>query len=91
MAFIQKVIETGAAIEQEVNMAGTIAFASLAPRGWDLYVTDVKTLQSRRLTDHPALDYNGVFSPDGKDRLRLGARRQPGAYTIGRTAPTYGA
>jgi Tol biopolymer transport system component len=46
--------------------AGTIAFASLAPRGWDLYVTDVKTLQSHRLTDHPALDYNGVFSPDGK-------------------------
>jgi Tol biopolymer transport system component len=45
---------------------GTIAFASLAPRGWDLYVAEVKTQQSRRLTDSPALDYNGAFSPDGK-------------------------
>ncbi len=46
--------------------AGTIAFASLGPRGWDLYVTEVRTLQSRCLTDHPALDYNAAFSPDGK-------------------------
>lgn len=44
---------------------GTIAFASLAPRGWDLYVTEVATGRTRRLTDHPALDYNGAFSPDG--------------------------
>jgi Tol biopolymer transport system component len=46
--------------------AGTIAFASLAPRGWDLYVTDTQTKQTRRLTDHPALDYNAAFSPDGR-------------------------
>jgi len=46
--------------------AGTIAFASLAPRGWDIYATDIKTLQSRRLTDSPALDYNAAFAPDGK-------------------------
>jgi TolB protein len=45
--------------------AGTIAFASLAPRGWDLYVTDLVSSQSRRLTEHPALDYNAAFSPDG--------------------------
>jgi Tol biopolymer transport system component len=46
--------------------AGTIAFSSLAPRGWDLYLTDVQTRQTRRLTDHPALDYNAAFAPDGK-------------------------
>src|SRR5262249_23788488 len=45
---------------------GTIAFSSLAPRGWDLYLTDLATSQSRRLTDHPALDYNAAFSPDGQ-------------------------
>jgi putative membrane-bound dehydrogenase-like protein len=45
--------------------AGTIAFASLAPRGWDLYVTDRTTGQETRLTDSPALDYNASFSPDG--------------------------
>ena len=46
--------------------SGTIAFSSLAPRGWDLYVSDVQTQKSRRLTDHPALDYNAAFSPDGQ-------------------------
>jgi Tol biopolymer transport system component len=43
---------------------GTIAFSSLAPRGWDLYLTEIATSQTRRLTDHPALDYNAVLSPD---------------------------
>ncbi|MBI5116123.1 PD40 domain-containing protein [Candidatus Poribacteria bacterium] len=45
---------------------GKIAFSSLAPMGWDLYLTDVRTHQSRRLTEHLALDYNAVFSPDGR-------------------------
>lgn len=45
---------------------GTIAFASLAPRGWDVYITDVGTHQTRRLTDLAALDYNASFSPDGR-------------------------
>ena len=40
----------------EDRPAGTIAFSSLAPRGWDLYVTELESRQSRRLTDHPALD-----------------------------------
>src|SRR5262245_24670907 len=46
--------------------AGTIAFSSLAPRGWDVYVLDVQTRRPRRLTDHPALDYNAAFAPDGR-------------------------
>jgi Tol biopolymer transport system component len=45
---------------------GAIAFSSLAPRGWDVYLTEVSTGRTRRLTDHPALDYNASFSPDGK-------------------------
>ena len=45
---------------------GTIAFSSLAPRGWDLYVTDVGSRQSRRLTDHRALDFNAAIAPDGE-------------------------
>ncbi len=51
--------------QPDFPMRGTIGFSSLAPRGWELYVTDLETLQSRRLTDHPALDYNASFSPDG--------------------------
>jgi Tol biopolymer transport system component len=43
---------------------GTIAFASQTPRGWDVYVTQGES--TARLTDHPALDFNAVPSPDGK-------------------------
>ncbi|HEY8504894.1 MAG TPA: hypothetical protein VIL46_09950 [Gemmataceae bacterium] len=46
--------------------AGGVAFSSLAPRGWDLYRADLATGEAERLTDHPALDYNARFSPDGK-------------------------
>jgi Tol biopolymer transport system component len=53
---------------------GTIAFSSVGPRGWDLYVTDLASGQSRRLTDHPALDYNAAFSPDG-DRIAFVSER----------------
>jgi Tol biopolymer transport system component len=45
---------------------GTIAFASQAPRGWDVYVTTIKTGATTRLTEHPALDFNAAASPDGK-------------------------
>ena len=45
---------------------GTIAFASQAPRGWDVYATDLKSGTTTRLTDHPALDFNAAASPDGK-------------------------
>lgn len=44
---------------------GTIFFSSMAPRGWDLYAADTQTRENRRLTDHPALDYNAVFSSQG--------------------------
>ncbi len=44
---------------------GTIAFSSLAPRGWDLTLTDIESRRSRRLADHAALDFNAAFSPDG--------------------------
>lgn len=53
---------------------GTIAFSSIGPRGWDLYITDIASRQSRRLTDHPALDYNAVFSPTG-DRIAFVSER----------------
>lgn len=63
--------------------AGTIAFSSLAPWGWDVYVTDLLTHQTRRLTDHPALDYNAAFSPDLR-RIALVSERDGNMelYTI---------
>jgi Tol biopolymer transport system component len=55
-----------AADKEQDRPHGTIAFASQTPRGWDVYVTSVKPRQTRKLTDHPALDYNAAVSPDGK-------------------------
>jgi TolB protein len=63
--------------------AGTIAFSSLAPRGWDLYILDAQTQESRRLTDHPALDYNSTFSPDGQSIAFVSERDgNPELFTI---------
>jgi Tol biopolymer transport system component len=45
---------------------GTILFGSAAPRGWDVYLVDLGAKKVQRLTDHPALDYNAAFSPDGR-------------------------
>src|SRR5687767_10628505 len=49
----------------EGGPAGTVAFSSLAPRGWDVYVADVESHKARRLTDHAALDFNAAFAPEG--------------------------
>src|SRR5262249_53861833 len=42
--------------------AGALAVSSLAPRGWDLYLFEVASRRTRRLTDHPALDFNAAFA-----------------------------
>src|SRR4051794_8108040 len=67
----------------EGRPTGTIAFSSLAPRGWDLYLTDNETRQTRRLTDHPALDFNAAFAPGG-GRLAFVSERDGNAelYTV---------
>jgi Tol biopolymer transport system component len=49
-----------------VPPGGTILFSSLAPRGWEVYLAGNGGQEARRLTDHPALDYNAAFSPDGR-------------------------
>src|SRR5437016_1717506 len=67
----------------EDQPTGTIAFSSLAPRGWDLYLTDVESRWTRRLSDHPALDFNAAFAPDGA-RLAFVSERDGNAelYTV---------
>jgi putative membrane-bound dehydrogenase-like protein len=45
---------------------GTVAFGSLAPRGWDVFVHDRQTGKTTRLTEHPANDYNAVLTMDGR-------------------------
>lgn len=42
-----------------------IGYSSMRPAGWNIYL--LRTGQPpRRLTDGPALDYDAVFSPDGR-------------------------
>jgi Tol biopolymer transport system component len=67
----------------EGRPTGTIAFSSVGPRGWDLYLTDLESRQSRRLTDHPALDFNAAFAPEG-GRLAFVSERDGNAelYTV---------
>src|SRR5262245_41785552 len=65
--------------------AGTIAFSSIGPRSWDIYLTDLQTLQTRRLTDHAALDYNATFSPDDKQLIFVSEREgNPRLFVIQR-------
>src|SRR5262249_9082025 len=45
---------------------GTLAVSSLAPRGWGLFLFEVASRRTRRPTDHPALDFNAAFAPDGR-------------------------
>src|ERR1051325_9748271 len=43
-----------------------VVYVSNRPANWDIYLFDNANSPPRRLTDDPALDYNAVFSPDGR-------------------------
>ena len=65
--------------------SGSILYSSIGPRGWDVYVLDAGTTEPRQLTDHPALDYNAVLSPDGETIAFVSERDGiPNLYTIRR-------
>ncbi|MCH8333982.1 PD40 domain-containing protein [Candidatus Sumerlaeota bacterium] len=44
----------------------TLVHSRHQPDNWDLYLFDEPGASPRRLTTHPGLDYNPVFSPDGR-------------------------
>ncbi|WP_194775279.1 TolB family protein [Pararhodonellum marinum] len=43
-----------------------IFYSSLRPQGWDIWIADNQTEKIDQLTNHDALEYNPVISPDGK-------------------------
>ena len=43
-----------------------VAFSTLRPANWDLYLFDEPGAAPRQLTTDPAPDYNPTFSPDGR-------------------------
>jgi Tol biopolymer transport system component len=85
LAVISGFLLTGArpAEAGEATPAGTIAFSSLAPRGWDLYRLEIETREIRRLTRHDALDFNASFAPDGNRIVFVSERDgNPEIYAI---------
>ena len=49
----------------EVLSADRISFSSFRPSGWNIYLLE-RGRAPRQLTDGPALNYDAVFSPDGR-------------------------
>ena len=69
-----------------VDMAtdpGQIVFSSLRPGNWDIFYFAQPGTSPKRLTDHPGLDYEAVFSPDGRWVVFTSERRgHPDLYII---------
>lgn len=57
----------GSLLQVKAAAAGeTIFYTAIRPANWDLYLFEKPEQAPRRLTTHPALDYNATFSPDGR-------------------------
>lgn len=50
----------------EPTAGEVVVHTTLRPPNQDVYLIDDREAEPRRLTDHPALDYNATFSPDGR-------------------------
>lgn len=48
------------------SLVEAIVYTTARPPNWDIYLFEEPGGSPRRLTDDPALDYNAVFSPDGR-------------------------
>lgn len=60
-----------------------IVYSTLAPRNLDLYLFEKAGEKGKRLTTDPALDYNPVFSPDGRWIVFCSERRgNPDLYAL---------
>jgi len=48
------------------ELVEAVVYTTLRPPNWDIYLVKEPGGKPRKLTDTPALEYNAVFSPDGR-------------------------
>jgi TolB protein len=66
-----------------IGASERIVYSSLRPGNWDIYYFPAAGAAAQRLTDHPGLDYDAVFSPDGRWVVFTSERRgNPDLYAI---------
>ncbi len=62
---------------------GQVVFSSLRPGNWDIFHFPTPGGPPKRLTDHPGLDYEATFAPDGRWVVFTSERRgNPDLYVI---------
>jgi Tol biopolymer transport system component/CubicO group peptidase (beta-lactamase class C family) len=54
------------AVGRPDELVEAVVFTRLGPPDWDVFLFEAPGAAPRALTDDPALDYNAVFSPDGR-------------------------
>jgi Tol biopolymer transport system component len=60
-----------------------VAYSTFAPANWDIYLFDRTRAAPRRLTAHPALDYDASVSPNGRWLVFCSERRgNPDLYLL---------
>jgi Tol biopolymer transport system component len=53
-------------VSSPAPLVEAIVYTRLGPPIWDVYLVEAPGVAPRPLTDDPTLDYNAVFSPDGR-------------------------
>lgn len=75
----------GACVEQTTPQSGSerIIYSSLRPSNWDIFLFASPGGAPRRLTNHPGLDYDAIFTPDGRWTVFTSERRgNPDLYVL---------
>lgn len=65
LSMIPVLLQASAATAQE-SLPELIVHTTLRPPNEDIYLIEGPGREPERVTDHPALDYNAAFSPDGR-------------------------